>query len=105
MDIMISFCELTFTHATVAPRMGKYRLLYAVNALVYNTSRRLSRVYLPCTNLLHRPVVSNSASRNGEFSQLWELLGAHREKKLWGIPHGNYGEFYIHQFHSNVLSK
>ena len=29
----------------------------------------------------------DSASRNGEFSQLWELLGADREKKLWGIPH------------------
>ena len=57
---MISFCELTFIHATVAPRMGKYRLLYAVNALVYNTSRRLSRVYLPCTNLLHQPVVERA---------------------------------------------
>ena len=28
-----------------------------------------------------------SASRNGEFSRLWELLEADREKKLWGIPH------------------
>ena len=28
-----------------------------------------------------------SVSRNGEFSQLWELIGAHQEKKLWGIPH------------------
>ena len=28
-----------------------------------------------------------SAFRNGEFSQLWELLDADWEKKLWGIPH------------------
>ena len=28
-----------------------------------------------------------SASRNGEFSQLWELLEAGWEKLLWGIPH------------------
>ena len=52
MELMISFCELTFILATVAPRMGKYRLLYAVNVLVYDTSWRLSLVYLPCTKLL-----------------------------------------------------
>ena len=31
--------------------------------------------------------VVHSASRNGEFSQLWERLDADWAKKLWGIPH------------------
>ena len=35
----------------------------------------------------------SSVAINGEFSPLWELLGAEREKKLWGIPHQYLGEF------------
>ena len=34
-----------------------------------------------------------SVSRSREFSQLWGFLGSHREKKNWGIPYYNHGEF------------
>ena len=37
----------------------------------------------------------HSVARNGEFSQLWELLEANWEKILWGIPHIYNGEFYL----------
>ena len=36
---------------------------------------------------------ATSASRNGEFSQLWWFLGVACEKKLWWIHYWNYGEF------------
>ena len=35
----------------------------------------------------------SSVSRSREFSQLWGFLGSHREKKNWGIPYYNHGEF------------
>ena len=38
-------------------------------------------------------VRTDSASRNGEFSQLWWFLGVACEKKLWWIHYWNYGEF------------
>ena len=49
--------------------------------------------------------LTSSASRNGEFSQLWELLGADREKNYGEFPIEIMGNFDSSGFYSKFLSK
>ena len=79
-NLILKFEEALFIDIEIFSILLNY-LNHDLNSLLYPRGEVFKR------REKFRILTENSVSRNGEFSQLWELLGAHREKKLWGIPH------------------